>query len=239
MDFNDAAAGFFLTKAFKAVEKLARPITKPIGKIAKKIGGPVYLQAAFVVKAAEGGHPSAKALISNLTKDFERSAKTAAPMNPASAHALAALVKARRALKSGKLDLNECFAAKSFAASAGELAIVGGLPRDKALELVTAGCGACAGGHWISTAGGDVFVPAAYEGTVGARAARGAALRITPLTRQQLHWAFAAERRGQLASGTARRWAERAVSGFESAHGGAQTLREWLGQEPSLNIALK
>ncbi len=112
-------------------------------------------------------------------------------------------------------------------------AAAGGLPRMSAVELVTAG------GQWLSTAGGDVFLPTAYKGTAGARLARRQTLLMTPAIRAQLKTAAAKERAGQLPLGTTRRWAERAVSGFESAHGGAQTLREWLGQDPSLNIALK
>lgn len=209
--------------AYKKVSKLA-PFSKERDK-ALGAAHAVMGSAHALVKRAAQGDVNAKHAISSTID-------AAAKGDPRARAAVHALTAARLQQKA------ECQLAGGRA-TAGELAIVRGLPHMDRVELVSAGCGGCSAGGWLPTAGGDVFVPAAYQGTAGARAARGQRLVMTPRITRQLQAAAEQERRGKLPLGTTRRWAERAVSGFQSDHGTAQTLREWLGQDPSLNIALK
>jgi hypothetical protein len=259
-ELQAAAVGSFLSKITKPLGKIAKVAVSPVlamDKVLRKV--PAYKKfsnLAPLSKERQQALGAAHAVMDHAHKLVTRAAAgdasakqaigsvlTAASKGDAQAQAAVhALTAARMQIKLfGPESRPDLMALSDRAASlrarggatAGELAIVRGLPRMNAVELVTAG------GQWLSTAGGDVFVPAAYRGTAGARAARRQTLKLGPRTAQQVRWAFAQERRGGLPFGTARRWAHRAVSGFESAHGGAQTLREWLGEDPALNIALK
>jgi hypothetical protein len=244
---NDAEIGFFLTKLVKKIAKPLEVAVSPVlaaDKLLRKV--PLYKQASQLAPFSKEREKALQAMhglmghahnLVTRAKQGDASAKqaisstidAAAKGDPRARAAVHALTAARLQQKT------ECQLAGGRAASAGELAIVRGLPHLDRVELVTAGCA----GRWLPTAGGDVFVPGAYEGTAGARAARGQRLVMTPRITRQLRAAAEQERRGKLPLGTTRRWAERAVSGFQSDHGTAQTLREWLGQDPALNIALK
>jgi len=235
------------------MEKTVKPLgLSAFEKAAGLMFGPAAHTAAHaLVDRAQSGDFHAKAAIGTVIKQ-------AAGGNPTAQRALQALTTARQQIKAFGPARAECLLAQGsaqLAASSGAAALPDGYPpvwncieRGKHAHLsrsaeagiqIVAGCGcgpSSSSGEWIPTAGGQVFVPHAYSGTAAARAARASAMRPDARSQRQVRWAFAAERRGELPLGTAQRWAERAVSGYESLqHGTAQTLRESLG----LNIALK
>lgn len=215
---------------------------KPLGlgafeKAAGFMFGPAAQTAAHsLVSRAQTGDFQAKQAIGHVITQ-------AAGGDPTAQKALQALTVARQQVKAFGPARAECLLAQG-AAQLSSSAGVGCGPS-------SAGCAGAAPsllqslelrdmytrGEWIPTGGGEVFVPAAYNVTTAGRYARARArLRLEPRTAQQLRWAFAAERRGELPLGTAQRWAHRATMGYESIeHGSAKTLRESLG----LNLALK
>jgi hypothetical protein len=69
-----------------------------------------------------------------------------------------------------------------------------------------------AGGEWVALAGGcECFVPRAYSHTAAGQlfTALGRLRSEPPYSDKQLRWAFSAEQRGELAPGTAIKWARK------------------------------